>query len=120
MRGRPPLSPLRRAAAAFASLRILPPLRPKATAAAFLRGMALEVLGDVLRTQFGDALQRQFGDFDGQGLERGDVARFEGGIPTSHQVAACLVHSQIVSNRLGYVKRHIVRDGVNSGPYGEC
>ena len=43
--GRPPLAPLRRAAAAFARdvrpLLASPPSRPSATAAGFLRGMAL-------------------------------------------------------------------------------
>jgi hypothetical protein len=40
LRGRPPFAPLRRAAAAFAALRFLPPLRPSETAAGFLRGTA--------------------------------------------------------------------------------
>lgn len=39
-RGRPPLAPLARAASALASLVTFPPLRPSATAAGFLRGMA--------------------------------------------------------------------------------
>ena len=42
LRGRPPLAPLRRAASALASERTLPPLRPKATAAGFLRGIGVQ------------------------------------------------------------------------------
>jgi hypothetical protein len=38
--GRPPFAPFARAASALASERTLPPLRPKATAAGFLRGTA--------------------------------------------------------------------------------
>lgn len=39
LRGRPPFFPFRRAASALAALLTLPPLRPRATAAGFLRAM---------------------------------------------------------------------------------
>jgi hypothetical protein len=46
LRGRPPLQPLARAAAALAALTACPPLRPSETAAGFL---------DIGRLNFGDA-----------------------------------------------------------------
>lgn len=102
--GLPPRLPLRRAALALASEVTYPPLRPKATAAGFLRGTVGRVAGDVLRSQLRDAFQRQIGNLAGQSVEGGEVPRFQGGIALGHQVAACLIHTMIIPNRLGSVK----------------
>ena len=108
LRGRPPLAPLRRAAAALAAERACPPLRPKATAARFLRGTAAtlagHVPGDVARGQRGHASQGQMGEFAREGLEAGVVLRGEGPISLRHEGASGDVHRRIIPNRLGSVK----------------
>lgn len=102
--GRPPFAPLALAASAFASDVTLPPFRPSATAAGFLRGTALVIAVNVGLGQWGDAIHRQFRDFQREGLEGGDVASGEGEIAAGHQVAAVLIHTRIKPYRLGYVK----------------
>ena len=108
LRGRPPFAPLRRAAIVLASDRALPPLRPMATAAGFLRGTACSshVTVDIALRQGWHALHRKFGNLFGEGLKAGDVASGKGGIPFSHQRATLFVvsHRLIIAKRFGFVK----------------
>jgi hypothetical protein len=102
--GAPPFLPFSRAAAALASERTLPPLRPRETAAGFLRGTALlsgDVAVDVLLRQGGHSSQRKGGNLRGQGLEQGDVASFQGGVAAGHHVAAVGVHERDITEPLG-------------------
>jgi hypothetical protein len=102
--GLPPLAPFARAAAVLASDVTRPPLRPKATAAGFLRGMGFVPAVDVALRQWLDAFQRQGGDLARQGLIQGNVASLQGGVTAGHQVAAVRIHVRNIPNRLGYVK----------------
>ena len=96
--GYPPLAPFARAAAALASERTLPPFRPSATAAGFLRGTF------ALDGQFGEALRDLV-----HGLP---VALMNGNGAGLHQLAAAgfhgggngwLRHGFNIPNRLGFV-----------------
>jgi hypothetical protein len=103
--GAPPFLPFSRAAAALASERTLPPLRPRATAAGFLRGTALlasHVAVDVLLCQGGHSCERKGGNLHGQGLEQGDVSSLQGGVTAGHQVAADGVHERDITEPLGF------------------
>lgn len=110
--GLPPFAPFTRAASALASVRAFPPLRPKATAAGFLRGKALDRLLGWLR----DARERIVADpnvlvslLRGQGAHsvRGRVWAVvvdgdDAAVGASEQCVMC--HAQRIPNRLGFVK----------------
>jgi hypothetical protein len=102
--GLPPLAPFARAAAVLASDVTRPPLRPKATAAGFLRGMGFVPAVDVLLRQGLDAFHWQGGDLARQFVEARDVSGFQRGVAFGHQVAAVRVHARNLPNRLGFVK----------------
>jgi hypothetical protein len=91
--GRPPFMPLSRAAAALASLvrplLALPPLRPSATAAGFLRGTGIVLVA--LDRKFGETLRDlvhglpvPVGDRDGAGFHEFAAAIFDGGLGVGH------------------------------------
>lgn len=102
--GRPPFLPLAWAAAIFAGVRALPPLRPSSTAAGFLRRFRVGITVDVLLSQGWHAPQRQTGEFQRQGLEGRVVASGERGIPAGHQVAAGGVHAPNIPSAWVHVK----------------
>lgn len=100
--GAPPLRPFARAAAIFAADLEAPPLRPRLTAAGFLRGtplVAFHVSGDVLRRQFGDPFHRQVSDLEGQLVHARPVARVDGGVALGHQVTFRSVHVPNIPKR---------------------
>lgn len=105
--GRPPFAPFRRAAAVFAALVTLPPLRPNSTAAGFLRGTEhIEGFdpGDGGRVE-AVSLQHRGDDSAPQirqlaGLVQGQVDRLFGGVADVMGQS----HRQNIANRLGYVK----------------
>lgn len=122
--GRPPFAPLARAASAFAADRTLPPLRPKSTAAGFLRGI-VDALYAVERRQPASVGQQAGRKRVPVGAATGDVLfaavlELEGvtagnspealhgmchGFAAVHDVAAeSVVHTGILPNRLGFVK----------------
>ena len=106
--GRPPFAPLARAAAALAALLALPPLRPRATAAGFLRR-----LRDTLpATGFGAI---GIGEHDPAVFDRGGrsaavrVTHVLGGLLEAVAGARiigreCGCHAQSITEPLGFVK----------------
>lgn len=104
--GRPPLAPFARAAAAFASDVTLPPLRPSATAAGFLRGTAgaFPCLHDApQRTarEVVDGAEQHLSGKERRGCVRAGVEHLDGGGEFGR---VGLQHGSKIPNRLGYVK----------------
>lgn len=105
--GRPPFRPFRRAASAFAALVDCPPLRPRATAAGFLRGtkdiqgfhpaLVASVEAVSLEHRGADA-SKHVGQLLGLVHRQKDGA-FSGGADV-----VCECHGPMIPNRLGYVK----------------
>lgn len=119
--GHPPFLPFSRAAAVLASERTLPPRRPKATAAGFLRGIG--VARDAFREDsfsaavaVDDALVEQFHDRHVVVFDAGQVAAAAGRVQISvarparrggdsdSQISGLGCHAPIRPNRLGIVK----------------
>lgn len=93
--GRPPFAPLARAASALASDVTLPPFRPSATAAGFLRGTALQEHEE----GGGVASVHLFAKGLLVGLRRAEAVDGGEGV-----CFLCLSHRPIKPYRLGYVK----------------
>ncbi len=106
--GRPPFAPLALAAAVFTSERAFPPLRPRATAAGFLRDIgARHVFNE---DEFATSARKRDvarwtsigGDrdaVDGSGLSVSAGVPMAGGNLDAHS----LFHTAIKPNRLGFV-----------------
>jgi hypothetical protein len=110
LRGRPPLAPLARAAAAFASDVALPPRRPSATAAGFLRGGIAGAQGRVIGVPRGAHLLTLRWGPCGHVLREFAAKLFVfaearlGGV-----LGGCGRHRRIEPNRLGFVKGSLMK-----------
>ena len=120
LRGRPPLAPLARAAAAFASDRTLPPRRPNETAAGFLRaiGDPCDAIVARSRRHVGAVPRAGSGDMDiaallhREGRPAGNrpqaLHRVCDGVSAGHEMTAGggerRLHGSIKPYRLGFVE----------------